>query len=95
MILTEDDAKCIALAWRLSKRITEKDVTSDTLTGEQVRDLFPELFEDTIVNKTSSEIIARNYNSYIGELMKQRIKNHAKKVDSLNSMRPDYEGTEL
>lgn len=95
VILTEDDSKCISLAWRLSKRITEKDVTSDTLTGEEVRALFPELFEDTAVNKTSSKIIARNYNSYIERLMRQRIESHTKKVDALNAMKTDYKGTEL
>lgn len=93
VILTEDDAKCVAISWVLSKKLREKDITDDVITAEQVRLLFPELDEESDVNKTAAEIIARFYNSNTESLKQKRAETHKKKVQKLKSMR--YEDIEI
>lgn len=89
VILTEDEAKCIAGSWALLKRIKGKEIQGEFITDEQVRDLFPELYEEKKVNKKSAEIVAKLYNSHIEGLKQQRAEQHKQKIEKLKSMRAE------
>lgn len=91
VIMTEDDAKCVATSWCLLNEITKKDVADDFISDKQVRELFPELDEETDVNKKIAEIVARLYNSNVANLKKRKAEAQAKKIQALRAKKAEIE----
>lgn len=95
IIITEDEAKCVATIWQILKSIEDADLTEDIITEGKVKNLFPRLYEETDINKKSAKIIAEIYNSQIESLKEKRAEEHDKKVKKIKSMRKQVESIEL
>ena len=95
IIITEDEAKCVATIWQISKEIEDADITEDTITGENIRELFPKLNEKTDINKKSAELVAKIYNSQMKSFKEKREEEHAQKVKKIKSLRKQVESIEL
>ena len=81
--LTEEDAQCVATVWTLLKRIDEQDIADDSITPDQVIELFPELWDQSEVSYKAARIIAKRFNDWIIKQKERIQKAHADKQDNL------------
>lgn len=92
VILTEDEAKCIATAWPLMQRVG--CITDEIMTGKQVQDLFPELYEETEVNKKAAELVTKSFNVYTKCQKEQKQNSYTEKTKKLKRMRSEKDEVE-
>lgn len=93
VILTEDEAKCIATAWPLMQRVG--CITDEIMTGEQVKELFPEFHEETEINKKAAELVAKSFNAYTKRQKEQKQNLYTEKAKKLKRMRSEKDEVEL
>ena len=86
IMLTEDDARCVTISWNLLQKMDQQDITDDFVTPDQVKELFPALWDESDVSLQAAKIVSIKYNNIAKERMEKRLKWHREKLWQLNAL---------
>lgn len=94
VILTEDEAKCVAIAWPLTKNV-ERLVDNEIVTSAEVREIFPELCEENHINQNVAELVAQFHNSYQQKLKIQKMEKRREKTERFKDTKMEVDEVEI